>query len=155
MIRNLASLRFTPAQLDAIDRTLTVLEGQLDGLGDLSPQQRRSVKRMGGKSEAFCRRTLHILALNPQIVPPGLDLADAQGDLETLDHLRPRAMRLQRLAERATDTQTALGGDVMAAALMGYTMMKSVGRQLGLDQVSNELGERFSKTSRAAEAEAA
>jgi hypothetical protein len=95
------------------------------------------------------------LTLNPEIVPPGLDLSDAQAALDTLDQLRSRASRLQRLAERAVDTQTALGCDVMAAALLGYTMLKSVGPKLGLDQVRKDLGVRFSRTSRTMESEAA
>lgn len=155
MIRNLASLRFTPAHLADIDQTLTVLEGQLNGLVDLTLQQRRSVKRMGSRSEAFCRSTLITLALNPELVPSGLALSDAQADLETLDQLRERAWRLQRLADRAADTQTALGSDVMAAALLGYKLLKSVGSKLGLEQVRKDLGVRFSKTSRAMESEAA
>lgn len=155
MTRNLASLRFTATHLADIDQTLTVLEGQLDGLIALDLQQRRSVKRMGSKSEAFCRSTLVALTVNPEIVPPGLNLSDAQAALATLDQLRGRAKRLQRLAERAADTQTALGCDVMAAALLGYTMLKSVGPRLGLDHVRKHLGVRFSKTSRAMESEAA
>lgn len=155
MSRNLASLRFSPQQLAAIDQSLSDLENHFAECVDLTLQQRRSLKRMGDKSEGFCRVTLMTLAENPQVVPPGLNLPDAQGDLETLDQLRPRAMRLLRLSQRAADTQTALGCDVMAASLQGYTMLKSIGRHFGLERRRKELGERFSKSVPAAEADAA
>src|SRR5262245_1342878 len=154
MSRNLASLRFSAEKLAAIDQCLSDLESHFAECVALSLQQRRSLKRMGDKSEHFCRMTLITLVENPQLVPPGLNLPDAQGDLETLDQLRPRALRLLRLSERATDTQTALGCDVMAASLQGYTMLKSLGRHFGLERLRQELGARFSKSPPAAEAEA-
>jgi len=54
----------------------------------------------GPKSETFCRQTLTVLAQNPQVIPPSIDLAEAQADLAALDRLRSRLTRLQRLAER-------------------------------------------------------
>lgn len=49
---------------------------------------------MGPKSEAFCRQTLTVLAQNPQVIPPSIDLAEAQADLAALERLRPRLARL-------------------------------------------------------------
>lgn len=63
----------------------------------------------GPKSETFCRQTLTVLAQNPQVIPPSIDLAEAQADLAALDRLRPRLARLQRLAERGQDSEDALG----------------------------------------------
>lgn len=48
--------------------------------------------------------------------------AGAQLDLRTLDRLRPLLDRLQRLAERGDDTETALGADLMAFALEGWAV---------------------------------
>src|SRR3546814_6259135 len=79
---------------------------------------------MGDKSEAFGRQALTILAQNPQIVPPGLGLADAQSDLATLDQLRPILSRLQRLTERAADSDVALGSEVMTVAVQGYARLQ-------------------------------
>ncbi|WP_291992836.1 hypothetical protein [Candidatus Accumulibacter sp. ACC003] len=44
---------------------------------------------MGDKSEAFCQQTLMVLAQNKPIIPPELDLAEAERDLYKLDLLRP------------------------------------------------------------------
>src|SRR3546814_19813083 len=103
---------------------------------------------MDDKSEAFVRQALKILAQNPQIVPPGLGLADAQSDLATLDQLRPILSRLQRLTERASDSDVALGSDVMTVALQGYALLKVAGRHPGLEGLRKGLGARIAKPRR-------
>jgi len=150
MTQNLVTLNLTDAQLTAVDAALTELETQLAGLIALSLPARKSLRRMGPKSEAFCRQTLRVLEQNPQIVPSSVPLADAGADLAALEQLRPRMVRLSRLSERASDTDIALGSDVMMVALQGYSLLKIAGRAEGLQSLRQELGARFSKASRRA-----
>lgn len=108
---------------------------------------------MGDKSEAFCRQTLTVLAQNPQVLPSSYDLAETQDDLRARDRLRPRLMRLMRLmrlSERADDSDTALGSDVMSAALEGYALLKVSGRNQGLESLRDALSLRFAGRRRAA-----
>jgi len=149
MSQNLASFNLTDAQLTAVDSALTELEAQLAGL--IAFPNKRAYKKMGNKSEAFCRQTLHVLEQNPQIVPANLGLADAVADLNGIEQLRPRLVRLARLSERASDTRFALGSDVMAAALEGYNLLKRSGKSEGLDSLRQELGSRFTRTQRQAQ----
>lgn len=155
MTQNLVSLNLTNDQLAAVDAALTALETNLSSMVALTADQRRSVPRMGDKSEAFCRQTLSLLALNPQVVNPSLGLSDAEADLVALDALRPRLQRLARLAERGSDTEVALGSDVMVTALKGYALLKVSGRDQGLEALRSSLGTRFAKKPRAPEAKAA
>lgn len=145
---NLATLNLTDAQLSAIDTAIAELETQLSGLVALTNVDKRRAAKLGEKSEHFCRQTLQMLAENPQVVPPNLDLADAMADLKARDLLRPRLMRLTRLLERGNDTDFALGSDAMTAALRGYGLLKSVSGREGLDQLKSGLGTRFSKSRR-------
>ncbi|MFZ5638562.1 MAG: hypothetical protein ACOY82_18440 [Pseudomonadota bacterium] len=154
MSQNLLSLQFTEAQLAEIDAGLSALETALQGLISLTPDQRRGLVRMGAKSETFCRQTLTVLTQNTQVIPPSMNLAEARSDLATLDHLRPRLARLQRLAERAQDTDEALGSDVMSFALEGYALLKVAGRNQGLEGLRRDLSTRFAKTASKAEAPA-
>jgi hypothetical protein len=151
MSQNLINLTLTDDQLDAVDQALTDLETQLEALVAMNATQRRKLARMGDKSEAFCRQTLSVLTQNPQVVPPSLKLAEAQADLVALDRLRPRLQRLQRLAERGADSETALGSDIMRCALDGYALLKVAGRNQGLEGLRKELGTRFAKGSRVPE----
>ncbi len=148
MTQNLVTLNLTDAQVTAVNAALTELETQLAGLISLSAPTKRSVRKMGQKSEAFCRQTLRVLEQNPQIVPPNVSLADAVADLNAIDALRPIMVRLSRLSDRASDTEIALGSDVMAMALRGYGLLKLTGRSEGLEPLRQQLGERFAKTPR-------
>jgi len=142
-MQNLVSLTLDDAQLQAVDAALAELETRLGGLIALSPAQKRTMRRMGEKSEAFCRQALRVLEQNPQMVPANVGLADAQADLATMDRLRPRLVRISRLSERAADTDAALGSDVMDVALQGYSLLKVTGRTEGLSGLRKELGSRF------------
>lgn len=146
MSQNLIHLTLDDAQVAAIDDALTALETALSGLVALDAAGRKRLSRMGAKSEQFCRQTIALLEQNPQVVPPSLGLADAVLDLQTLDRLRPRMARLERLAARAEDSETALGSDIMSLALEGYSLLKVSGRNQGLEGMRRELGSRFSKT---------
>jgi hypothetical protein len=152
MSQNLLSLIVSDEQLTAVDNALTALEAALPGLIALTVDQRKSLSRMGPKSEAFCRQTLTVLAQNPQVLPPSIDLTEAQRDLAALDRLRPRLARLQRLSERAQDTDDALGSDVMSFALEGYALLKVAGRNQGLEGLRKALSARFAKGSAKSEA---
>ena len=151
MSQNIVSLVLTDEQINAAMDALTALEGALAGLISLDAEERRRLTKMGQKSEVFCRQAISVLAQNPQIVPPSLQLADAQADLLALDRLRPVLDRLQKLAERGSDTEIALGSDVMDVALEGYGLLKVSGKNQGLDGLRKELSSRWSKTRRAAE----
>lgn len=143
MSQNLLSLTLDDDTLASIDSALDSLEAAFVNLIALTPDQRRSLARMGDKSEAFCRQTLTVLAQNPQVLPPSYNLAEAQADLLAIDRLRPRLMRLTRLAERADDSSAALGSDVMTAALEGYALLKVSGRNQGLEGLRDALSARF------------
>ena len=151
MSQNLVSLDITDAQVATALDALTALESALTGFISLDNDERRSLTKMGQKSEFFCRQALSVLAQNPQIVPPSLGLAEAQADLRALERLRPVLDRLQRLAERGSDTEIALGSDVMDVAREGYGLLKVSGSHQGLDAARRELSSRWAKTRRSPE----
>jgi len=148
MTQNIVSLNFTDADRTAIDEALAVLEQKLAPLIGLTPDERRGLVKMGEKSETFCRETLTVLAQNTQFLPPSFDLAEARNDLASLDEIRPWGARLRRLLEKADDSETALGSDVMTAALEGYALIKVSGKGAGLDALRQGMSARFTRKSR-------
>ncbi|MGN6520710.1 MAG: hypothetical protein ACTHK2_14920 [Dokdonella sp.] len=65
------SLSFTDAQLTAIDAALTSWRrSSLAGLIGLINDERRTLMKMGSKSETFCLQTMSPLTQNPQLVSP-------------------------------------------------------------------------------------
>ena len=145
MSQNLVSLSFPKADVDAIDAALATLEEKLAHLIELSVADRRSLVKMGDKSEAFCRQTLIVLDQNRQILPPTFDLAEAVQDLATLDLLRLPFNRLRQLMGKADDTEMALGSDVMSAALDGYALAKVFGKGAGLETLREAMSARYSR----------
>jgi len=155
MSQNLIQLTLTADDYAAIDDALSALETRLATLIDLSVDERRGLVRMGEKSEAFCRQTLLAMDENRNFIPASVGLDDAQADLEQLDALRRRTLRLQRLAGRCEDTTTALGSDVMSTSLEGYSLLKMLGKGSGLAPLRETIASRFSRRGRSASGDAA
>jgi len=83
------------------------------------------------------------------VIPPSLDLAEAQRDLANLDALRSRSSRLRQLLGRLDDSETALGSDVMSASLEGYALLKVLGKGSGLEALRQDISARFARGARA------
>ena len=127
MTMSLILLALSAEDLEAVDAALITLEARLAGLISLRMEEDGAPTRMGDQSEEFCRRTLTVLARNPQVVPPGFNLIEVQADLAAVDALRPRLARLRRLTGRVEDTETALCCDVMSASLDAHALLKASG----------------------------
>ena len=151
MSQNLIDLTYNTDALATLDGTLKSLEEQLVGLLALDTYQRRHLTKMGDKSEAFCRQTVDVLGQNTGVLPRNFDYDGLRRDLDALDALRPRLLRLARLHERATDTEMALGSDVMTQSLEGYAFLKVAGKNEGLDNARRALSARFARSASKAE----
>jgi hypothetical protein len=154
MSQNLIDLELSADALAAIDAALSALEANTAGLRGLDNDARRSLTKMGDKSEAFCRQAVVAFTQNADVLPRNFDLSAYQRDLAALDALRPRLHRLARLHELLDDAEMALGSDLMTASLEGYAVLKVSGKGSGLDGMRQTLSARFNR-SRKAEPEAA
>ena len=147
MSQNLISLNLTDADYAEVDNALTALETKLAGLIDLDASERRTLSKMGEKSEAFCRQTLVVMQQNPGLIPSSVNLPEALRDLTQLDALRMRLTRMRQLIGRAEDSEMALGSDIMATSLEGYAMLKVLGKGSGLESLRRDMATRFARRS--------
>jgi len=147
-MQNLVSLNLTAEKLAALDAKITALEQEFDFLVDLTPEKRRSLVKMGDKSEAFCRQCVTVLGQNTDSLPPSFNLAEVQRDVASIDHVRPRLNRLTQLREKIADTELALGSDIMVSCLEGYGMLKYTGKGAGLDELRQGMSARFAKSTK-------
>ena len=152
MSQNLVSLSISPEKLAAIAAHLAGLEQELAGLIELSVEERRTLTKMGDKSEVFCRQTLLVLDQNRQIIPPEIGLDEALDDQRALDALRPVFERLRRLTARADDTEMALGSDMLTTALEGYGVARVLGKGAGLDALRETMSVRLGRRRKTTEA---
>jgi hypothetical protein len=145
MSQNLIELNLAPETMASVNAALDTLEANLTGLVALDPLQRRSLAKMGDKSEAFCRQAVVAFSQNPSVLPRNFDLDGFLNDLATLDTLRPMLVRVNRLYERLNDTEMAVGSDLMSNALEGYAVLKVAGKGEGLDSMRKALSARFNR----------
>src|SRR5689334_1017362 len=66
--QNMITVTFTDSQLQSLDNAIGEVETVFAPFIALSPTQRRRIRRMGERSEQFCRQALHTAELNPQIL---------------------------------------------------------------------------------------
>ena len=154
-MQNLIALSLTDQDLADFDAALATLRRLMAPMIALKPEDRRELNKMGPKSKAFCGQVLALLANNPGIVPPNLGLGEAVADQKALAQLRPRFALLHQLAEKADDTEMALGSDIMTTALEGYRLLNVSGKGEALKNARKELSARWAKTRRAPEPEPA
>lgn len=145
MSQNIISLTTLLADLPEIDAALATLEAKFSDFASLDGEERQALNKMGNKSEVFCRQVITLLGQHPSVVPPSLDVAEAQRDLANLDGLRPRLMRLNKLLRLAEDTEMALGSDVMCASTDGYRFLNLAGQGQGLEELLKEVSVRWQK----------
>jgi hypothetical protein len=144
MSQNYVHRHLSSDQWAQIDQAFDVLVQAMEpALVALSPDQRLRAVKMGDGSEAFCRKALDVLSENVAMMPRNFDLDEMRRDLASHDALHTRIVRLTRLLEKAKDTDTALGSDVMVAALEGYAHLKASGKADGVHGLQRLLGKRF------------
>ena len=144
MTQDLLNLNIVDADWTAIDAALVTLETKLGAkLIDLTVEQRSRLTKMGDKSG----QTLVVGRQNVAKLPPdsAADLPVEEADLSDLDKLRPRLARLTSLTEKASDSDLALGSDVMVFSLSLYGILKAIGAGGGLDVLKAQLGARFAR----------
>jgi len=101
-MQNLVSIQYTDEEIAQMDAALNSLGALFSRMVTLQADERRELTKLGPKSQAFCDQALAVLLANPQIVPPSLNLAEAQVDKRTLDQLRPHAPRRWRVKRCAS-----------------------------------------------------
>ena len=138
------------AVLDAVN----TIRQKLPFLIDLSPEERRSLPRMGDKSRGFVAQALEVATLNPDILPRSFDTAEMRKDVELLSALSPVMTALAQLSELVEDTYMAVGSEAYTSALLVYQYARAAGKGSALDGALDALGQRFARKSRATPADA-
>lgn len=149
MSQNLITLNLSDSAFNEIDAALTTLENHFTGFLKLSPDERKSILKMGDKTEVFCRQTIMVAEQNTQNLPASLMLGEAQADLHSLDQLRPRLHRLRVLLGKGDDTEMALGSDVYAFCLDAYALLKITGKGANLEVLRQAMSVRFNRGGKA------
>ena len=141
-----------PHALAAVKAALATAAQNLPFLVDLTPEQRRTLPKMGARTQPFVAKALAVARANPQMLPVSFDLAKFERSYALWQALAPLATQLVQFNERFGDTLTALGSDLCSDALTTYGYMKTGGEAAALDNVRAEMGQRFVRGKKGASA---
>jgi hypothetical protein len=147
---NRISASLSQADRQAVLDAVNTIRTKLPFLVDLSPEERKSLPRMGDTGRGFVAQALEIAEQNPDILPRSFDVAEMRKDVELLNALLPVVTAFAQLKELLDDTYTAVGSEAYAAALLVYQFVRAAGKGSALDGALDALGQRFARKSRRA-----
>ena len=115
---------------------------------DLTPEDRRSLPRMGDKSRTFVNKALEIAVQNPDFLPRSFDIDELKKDVELFEGIYPIWQAITQLAELVDDTKMAVGSEAYVGALLVYNYAKNSPLASGMDGLVDDLGKRFARRSK-------
>lgn len=152
MPENRVSAQLGEAEQQAVLAAIQTIRQKLPFLIDLTPEERRTLPRMGDKSRGFVEQALQVAEQNPDILPRSFDVGEMRNDVELLSALSPVLNALSQLNELVDDTVMAVGSEAYTAALTVYQYARAAGKGSALDTALDGLAQRFARKSRSAPA---
>lgn len=147
---NRISATLSSADQQAVLSAINTIRTKLPFLIDLTPEERRSLPRMGDKSRGFVAQALDVAALNPDVLPRSFDVEEMRKDVDLLAALSPVLAALAQLNELVDDTLMEVGSEAYTSALAVYQNARAAGKGAALDGALDSLGQRFARKSRSA-----
>jgi hypothetical protein len=147
MSTNRISATLSAADRDAVLAAIATIKQKLPFLIDLSPEERKTLPRMGDKSRAFVSKAAEVATQNSDFLPRSFDVEELRRDAELFEALQPIALALTQVQELLDDTLVEVGAEAYTAALVVYNYARNNGQGQALDAVADELSRRFARKS--------
>lgn len=135
--------------IQEIMAAIATIRAKLPFLIGLTTAERRSLVKLGSKSQTFVEKALDIATEHSGLMPRSLDEAEikaAQRDIDLFEALHPILQNISQLRELIGDTQMIAGSEAYATARTAYKSAKLNGKNMGLDEVINDLSRQFQRT---------
>lgn len=117
----------------------------------LTPEERKSMLKMGDKSNSFVEKALEYTRTNPEFVPAYLNVAEFETDFVETKNLIGVMSLATQVSNSIDDTQLAAGSEAYHAALYYYgNVQQSAAVNVpGAKAIYDELKKRFPNTRKA------
>jgi hypothetical protein len=145
---NHVSASLSQADQQAVLAAINTIREKLPFLIDLTPEERRTLPRMGDRSRGFVAQALEVATQNTGMLPRAFDVEEMRKDVELLAALSPVITALAQLNELVDDTFMAVGSEAYTAALFVYQTARTAGKGAALDGALDALSQRFARKSR-------
>jgi hypothetical protein len=143
MVVNRVDATLSKSDQEAVLEAIRSIRKQLPFLTELTTGERQAMPRMGEKSRAFVDQALELAREDPDLLPEDFDVEGMERDLELYDALQPLLFSVMQLQDLMFDTSIAVSGDAYSAALAIHEQAKEVGKGEALDEIVEEMGDRF------------
>ena len=144
---NQVSAEISEADQQAVLAAIETIRQKLPFLIDLTPEQRRSLPKMGDKSRAFVSKALTIAQHNSNFLPRSFSVEEMERDVTLAEALQPILVSLTRLQEQLGDTYTEVGSEAYSAALVVYQYGRTSGEGESLETLLDDMAQRFARKS--------
>lgn len=145
-ITNLVSATLTADDLKEVMDAIAFIKSKLPFLLSTTPEQRKSLTKMGDKSQAFVTLALELATQSQDYLPRSFDVEEMRKDVELFQQLRSVELGLTQVLELVSNTAMVARSEAMTAALTVYDSAKTNGQDSGVDAVVDELSQRFPRT---------
>lgn len=145
---NRVSAELSEADRQAVLAAIETIRQKLPFLIDLSPEQRRSLPKMGDKSRAFVGKALAVAQNNSNFLPRSFSVEEMARDVGLTEALQPIMVSLTRLQEQVQDTYIEVGSEAYTAALVVYQYGRTSGDGESLETLLDDMSQRFARKSR-------
>ena len=148
---NRVSATLSEADQQAVLAAIETIRQKLPFLIDLTPEQRRSLPKMGDKSRAFVAKALAVAQHNSNFLPRSFSVEEFERDVALAEALLPVMVSLTRLQEQLTDTYTEIGSEALSASLVVYQYGRTSADGESLETLLDDMGQRFARKSRSSQ----
>lgn len=146
------SATLTVAERDEVLAAFNTIRQKLPFLVDLTAEDRRSMAKMGDKSNAFVNKAVEVANQYPDIIPRAFNIEEMKKDVELLQMLQPILMAANQVQDLIEDTFMQVGSEAYMAALSIYNYTKNSPAGTALEGVVDDMGRRFARKPRTTEA---
>lgn len=146
MIANQVDVDLSDQDVAAVMAAIETIRTTLAFAKGLSQDERQQLVKIGRKSQTFTVKALDMAQQHPELMPNGLSVEGAKRDMNLFLSLNPILQALSELRSIVEDTQTIAGSEAYAAARVAYKSAKSLGDGMGLDDVIDDLSQRFQRS---------
>lgn len=127
---------------------VAALQQKLPFLVSLTADERRTMLKLGDKSQAFVQKALKVATQYPEHLPRSLDVEEMRKDVELFDGLQELLLPLGQLLQMLEDTAMVAGSEAYAASLQVYSHTRASAVDGSLEGALDDLGQRFARKGR-------
>lgn len=145
-MENLISMSLTDAQWQEAETAVQTLKKLFENqLVTLTPDQRRTISKMGDGSLPFTEKAVDYAKSNPEFLPPFVKVEEFENDLKASRMLNNLLQSLSQLTTQIDDSMIVAGSEAFTAARAYYATVKTAAKAnaAGAKVIVSDLSARF------------